>query len=85
VLEFTEEAFDQVSLFVDAAVDGALDEPVARCGNMSFGAGLSNEIEERIGIVAAICDDMTALQPCNELWRRIEIMRLACRQYDPDR
>jgi len=45
VLEFAEEALDQIALAVDAAVDGAAHEALAGRGDMGFGPAGSDQIE----------------------------------------
>lgn len=56
VLELVEEAFDEVALPVELRIDGALVLPVALCGDMRAGAAEGDDLEDGLGVVAAVCD-----------------------------
>jgi PAS domain S-box-containing protein len=61
MLQFAKEALDQIALTVDAPVDGAMDQALAGRRNMRLSARGADEVQERVGVVAAIGDDVAAL------------------------
>jgi hypothetical protein len=67
-LSFAEEALDQVALSIDAAIDGSTDEALAGRGDVRLGSGGPDELEQGIGSVAAISDDMPAFEAGQQLW-----------------
>jgi hypothetical protein len=83
VLELAEEALDQVALPVDAAIDGARNQALARSRNVGFGAGRPDQIEQRVGVVAAVGDDMAASEAGEQIRRRTQIVRLSGGQHEP--
>jgi len=85
VLEFVEEALDEVALAVDAAADRPLDQTRSRRWNVRPGSGGADEGQKRVGVVAAVGDDVTALQSSQQLRRSVEIVRLARREHEPHR
>src|SRR3954453_7960424 len=50
---------------------------------MRLGATGSDQCKQRIGIIAAIGDDMAALKTFEEVWRGAKIVCLASRQHQP--
>jgi hypothetical protein len=85
VLELAEEALDEIALAIDAAVDRAVHETLAGRGDVGPGAPGSYQIEQGIGVVAAVGDDVTAVQAGEEVGRRRQVMGLSCGQDEPDR
>jgi len=85
VLELAEEALDEIALAVDAAVDGSVDEALAGRGDVGFGSGGTDQVEQTVGIVAAVGNDMAALEPGEQLGGGLQIMGLAGGQHQPHR
>jgi hypothetical protein len=85
VLEFAEEALDQIALAINAPVDGAVDEALAGGWDVSLCPAGSDEFEQCIGIIAAVGNNMTALQAIEKVWRGSQIMGLAGCQHEPNR
>ncbi len=52
---------------------------------MGFGSAGPDQIKQGIGVIAAISDDMAALQSFEQLGCGAQIVGLACRQYQPYR
>jgi hypothetical protein len=57
VLELAEEALDEVALAVERRGDGSLHLAVAGCGNVRLAAGLAHQVEDGLGVIAAIGDE----------------------------
>ncbi len=58
VLELVEEALDEVALSVDFAIDGAAYANVALAGDVGVGALFLDELDDGLGVVATIGDDI---------------------------
>ena len=84
MLELVEEALDEIALAVDAAIDGSVDEPLAGRGDVGFGAGGADQVEQAVGVIAAIGHDMAAFQAGQQIGRRLQVVGLAGSQYQPD-
>ena len=54
MLELIEVALDKVSLAIDPPIDAALDELAARRWNVYLGAAGPDQLEQGIGIIAAV-------------------------------
>ena len=52
---------------------------------MGFGAAGPDQVEQCIGVVAAICDDMAAFKAREQQRRRTQVVILPSRQYQPHR
>ena len=61
MLELAEEALDEISLPVDASVDRSMDYPLAGRWDMSLGSGRSKRIEQGVGIVATVGDNVATI------------------------
>jgi hypothetical protein len=85
VLELVEEALDEIALAVDAAVDRSVDEPLAGRGDMGFGAGGSDQVEQAVGVIATIGHDVAASQAGQQIGRRLQVVGLAGGQHQADR
>ena len=77
MLEVAEEALDQVSLTIDASIDGSVDDPLAGRGDVRLGASGPDQVEQGISVVAAVGDDMAAFETGEQLWRGPQIVSLA--------
>ena len=86
VLEFVEEAFDEVALAVDMEIDRALDLDVALGGDVSVGAAGLDEFDDGAGIIAAVGDHVAGqTQSVDQDRKRGFVGGLARREYEPDR
>jgi hypothetical protein len=85
VLELAEEAFDQVSLTIDAAIDGSMDDALAGRRDVGLGAGRPDQFEQGIGIVASVGDDVAAFEAGQQLRRGAQVVGLSGGQQEPDR
>ena len=94
VLEFIEEALDEVALSVEGAVDRALDLAVRTGRDVSSAAAASDQIDKGARIIAAIGDEIaTGLELLDQDWCDGLVGNLALRQhfakqldcYDTDR
>ena len=52
---------------------------------MGFGAAGPDQIEQRIGVIAAICDDVAALEASKQERCRTQVMVLPGSQHEPHR
>jgi hypothetical protein len=77
VLELAEEALDEVSLAVDAAIDGPLDKSAACRGDVRFCASVSDPREQIVGVVTAVGDDMAAFEAIEQLGSSLQVVGLA--------
>lgn len=85
MLEFVEIALGQIALPVDAPVYAPLNEPVAGRRDMGLRATRADHLEQGIGVVSAIGDDVAALEPVDEVWRGFKIVRLTGGEDQPHR
>jgi hypothetical protein len=85
VLELAEEALDEVSLAVDAAIDGPVGKPAACRGDVRFCAGASDQREQIVGIVTAVGDDMAAFEALQQLGSGPQVVGLAGGKHQADR
>lgn len=85
MLEFVEEALDEIALTVDAAVDRAMDKPLAGRGDVGLGASGPDQVEQAVGVIAAIGHDVAASQAGQQIGRRLQVVGLAGGQYQADR
>ena len=56
MLEFVEEALDEVALAVDREVDNAANADIGLAWDMSFGAAGLDQVDDGAGKEATICD-----------------------------
>ena len=85
MFEFAKEPFDQIALPIDAPIDRSADQPLAGGGNVGFGPAGSDQIEQRIGVIASVGNDVAALESRKQKRRRTQIVVLSSRQHEPDR
>ena len=85
MFEFAEEALHQVSLPIDAFVDRTVDDALTGRRNVGFGAAFSDQVKERVGVVATIGDDVSALETFEQERCRTQVMGLAGGQHETDR
>ena len=57
MLQFAEEALDEIALTIESRVDGSLDPTVTLGGYVSFTAPPVDQIDEMLPIVSAVGDD----------------------------
>ena len=62
VLELAEEALHEIALAVDAPIYRTLNHALAGRGYVGFGPVGSDQIEQGVGVIAAIGDDMPAFE-----------------------
>jgi hypothetical protein len=85
VLEFVEEALDEVSLAVEGEIDGTHDLDVALRGDVGGGAAGGEEVDDGPRAVAAVGDGLARRgQAVDQRWQRGLIGGLAGRQDQPD-
>lgn len=82
MLEFVEEALDEVSLPVDASIDRAVNQALACRGDVSLGSCGSDQLEQGVGVVAAVGHDMAASEIGEQLRRGPQVVRLAGSQHE---
>lgn len=85
MLELAEEALDQIALAVDAPVNGTMDQTLAGRRDVSLGAACPDQVEQSIGVIATVGDDMAALQPFEQMGCGTQIVGLPCGEHEPDR
>jgi len=85
VLELAEEALDEIALSVDAPINGALYEALPGRGDVGFGATGSDQVEQRIGVIPAVSDDVTAFEAGEQDRRSAQIVVLSGRQHETHR
>jgi hypothetical protein len=52
---------------------------------LGLGAAGPDKIEQRIGVISAVGDDMAALQPFEQVGRSAQIVSLSCGEHEPYR
>ncbi len=82
MLELAEEALDEIALTIDAFVDGAVDKTLAGGRNMGLGAAGPDQVEQCVGVVASISDNVAAFETVEQLRGRAQIMGLAGGQHE---
>jgi len=85
VLELAEEALDQVALAIDSPVYGTMYQALAGRRNMGLGATGSDQVEQCVGVIAAVGDDMAAFEAIQQDRRRAQVMVLSGGQHEPYR
>jgi hypothetical protein len=81
VLELAEEALDEITLPVDASIDGSADEPLAGRRDVGLGAGRPDQLKQGVGIVASVGNDVPAFEAGQQLWGGAQVVRLSgCQQ-----
>jgi hypothetical protein len=88
VLEFIEEALDEIALSVEGAVDRALDLAVRTGRDVSSAAAASDQIDKGARVIAAIGDEIaTGLELLDQDWGDGLVGNLALQldRYDTDR
>jgi hypothetical protein len=53
--------------------------------DVGLGAAGPDKIEQRIGVISAVGDDMAALQPFEQVGRSAQIVSLSCGEHEPYR
>lgn len=76
MLELAEEAFDQITLPVDASIDRAVHETLGGRGDMGLSPAGPDQVEQRIGIVATVGDDVATGEPLQQARCCAQIMIL---------
>ena len=86
VLQLVEEALDEIAQAVDGMVDRSLVLTIALGGDMRLRSMLGDEIDDVLGVVAAIGDGIARrFQAVEQSWYGGLIGSLARRQDEPDR
>ena len=86
VFEFIEEALDEVALAIDVSFDDALDADVALRGDMGFGAGGFDLVDDREREVPAVGDDIARQRHAIDQRRKRRLVGgLAGGEQEPDR
>ena len=85
MLELAEESLDKVSLAVDAPIYGTVYEPLAGRGYVGFGAAGPDQVEECIGVIAAVGDDMAAFEAGEQERCSAQIVVLSGGQHEAHR
>jgi hypothetical protein len=83
VLELTEEALDEIALAVDATVHGTVNQALAGRWDMGFGSTGSDQVEECVGIIATISDDVPAFETGEQKRCSAQVMLLSSGQHQP--
>ena len=79
MLEFVEEALDEVALPVERVIDGALDLAVAAGRDVGPSAASFDQIDDSAGVVAAVSDEVAIrLEPVDQ-----ESAQWSCRRIGP--
>ena len=58
MFEFVEEALDQIALAIEAEIDGTADADVALAGDVGLGAAGFDQIDDGLGVIATVGDDI---------------------------
>ncbi len=85
MLELVEVALDEVALAVDAPADRAMDAALAGRRNVGLGAAPADEIEQGVGVIAAVGDDVAALEAGEQMRSGLEIVGLSGGQHQTHR
>jgi len=86
VLQLVEETLDEIALAIDRVVDGAVNEPAADAWNVGPRAGLADEVENGVAVVAAVGDDIAPRhQIAQEFRHDALVVSLPCAQNDANR
>ena len=83
MLELVEEPLDQIALPINAPIDCTMHQALSGRGNMCLGTAGPDQIEQSIGIIATVGDDVAALEACEQMRRCTQVMSLACGQHEP--
>jgi hypothetical protein len=81
VFDLAEEPLDQIALTIDAPVYRTVYQALAGRGDMSFGSAGSDQVEQRIGVISAIGDDVTAFEAGEQEWCRAQVVVLSGGQH----
>lgn len=84
LFEFAEEAFDTVTLLVEAWVAGVLDGPVGARGDDGLGSDLAQCLVEVVGVVGLVGDDGGGLEAIEESGGLDDVAAMARRQDEAD-
>lgn len=85
MLELAEEALDEVALAVERRVDGPLNLAVPRCRDVGLAARLAHQIDDRLGIIAAVGDKRSCgRQAAEQVWADRLVGGLPCRDDEAD-
>lgn len=85
VLEFVEEALDEVALAVDRAIDDGSNAHVALTGDMGVGATRLDQLDDAARKEASIGDDVPRQgQAVHQGWKRRLVRRLASGEHQSD-
>ena len=82
MLELAEEALDQIALAVDASVNRAMHETLAGGGDMGFGAAGPDQVEQRIGVITSVGDDVMAFEASEQERCGTQVMVLSGGQHE---
>lgn len=83
VLDASEEAFDQIAVAVDMAIEGTLGKSIGAGRDNGLCAGRLDLRNEMIGIVALVRDDGLCRQVLDGLGRTIDVGNLPSRENHP--
>src|SRR5260370_30089392 len=81
MLNFIEEALDEVSLAVECEIAIALDLSVGFGGNYRRDFPLRKAVDERIGVVGLVCDQGLRIGVFNQILGASQIVDLPCREH----
>ena len=84
MLEFAEEALNQVALAINPPIDRAMHQALAGRRNVSLCAARPDQIEKGICVITTVGNDMAAFKALKQMRRRAQIVCLAGGQHEPD-
>jgi hypothetical protein len=86
VLQLVEEAFDEIALAINGAVDRTMNKSAAEAWNVRPCPSLTNEVENGITIVAAIGDNVASRpEVAEEAWHGALVVGLSSGENDANR
>lgn len=85
LLEFVEEAFDEIALFVEVGIIRTLNLPIALGRNDNLAASFSDFLVQMIGVIALVGDGGIGVQSIDEFMRMGDVVFLSRAADQPDR
>jgi hypothetical protein len=85
VLDASEEAFDQIAVSVEMAIEAALGKTIGAGRNHGLRAGGFDCCNEVVGVVSLVRDDSLRGQVLDGLGRTFDVGNLACGENHPQR
>ena len=82
MLQLVEEALDEIALSIDLPIDRAVHQAIPGGWDLGLGAAGTDQSEQSVGVIAAIGNNVSALEAVKQVWCGSQVVCLPGGQHD---